>query len=329
MSTKTKTTKTKAKKENLAALGLPALWERFKEATGETTKSPNKKFLVRRIQEALATRAAEPAPAEEPQRPTHTSARATPAPEPETTLAESTPPKPRGRFASMTIEELQMKYIEVVGRSTGSDDRRYLIWKIREAEKGRINVGPRKTRARDGEPLDVKILPLRLEADVADKMDEAWRAKGIKNRMEFFRGAIGHYLAHLGARRRRPRSSPTRAPWALERERDPMGRRRPQLPPTPLRGISPPFQVPKNTPEAAAFGLAGGANGTCLRRARMSAEPCGDIRSRAPSEPTPTCASAIDLFGDRALHGEVVNKDGSLHVLTATAVRTTRHGGRQ
>jgi hypothetical protein len=121
-------------------------------------------------------------------------------PEPETTLAESTPPKPRGRFASMTIEELQTKYLEVVGRSTGSDDRRYLIWKIREAEKGRINVGPRKTRARDGEPLDVKILPLRLEADVADKMDEAWRAKGIKNRMEFFRGAIGHYLAHLGAR---------------------------------------------------------------------------------------------------------------------------------
>ncbi|HVJ16842.1 MAG TPA: ribbon-helix-helix domain-containing protein, partial [Polyangiaceae bacterium] len=109
------------------------------------------------------------------------------------------PKPPRGRFASMTIEELQAKYLEVVGRSTGSDDRRYLIWKIREAEKGRINVGPRKTRERDGEPLDVKILPLRLEADVADKMDEAWRAKGIKNRMEFFRGAIGHYLAHLGA----------------------------------------------------------------------------------------------------------------------------------
>lgn len=202
MSTKTKTTKAKSKKENLAALGLPALWERFKEATGETTKSPNKKFLVRRIEEALAARAVEPAPAEEPQRPTRTSAHATPVPEPEpeTTLAESTLPKPRGRFASMAVEELQTKYLEVVGRSTGSDDRRYLIWKIREAEKGRINVGPRKTRARDGEPLEVKILPLRLEADVADKMDEAWRAKGIKNRMEFFRGAIGHYLAHLGAR---------------------------------------------------------------------------------------------------------------------------------
>ncbi len=126
MSTKTKTRKAKSNKENLAALGLPALWERFKEATGETTKSPNKKFLVRRIEEALAARAVEPAPAEELQRPTRTSARATPVPEPETTLAESTPPKPRGRFASMTIEELQTKYLEVVGRSTGSDDRRYV-----------------------------------------------------------------------------------------------------------------------------------------------------------------------------------------------------------
>jgi len=200
MSPKTRTTKAKSKKENLSDLGLPALWERFKEATGETTKSPNKKFLVRRIEEALAARVVEPAPAEESQRPTRTSERATPVPDPETTLTESTPPKPRGRFASMTIEELQTKYLEVVGRATGSDDRRYLIWKIREAEKGRINVGPRKSRARDGEPLEVKILPLRLEADVADKMDEAWRAKGIKNRMEFFRGAIGHYLAHLGAR---------------------------------------------------------------------------------------------------------------------------------
>src|SRR5690606_1808577 len=126
--TKTKTKGTTTKKENLAALALPALWERFKEATGETTKSPNKKFLVRRIEEALAARAVEAAPAEEPQRPTRTSAHATPVPEPEpeTTLAESTLPKPRGRFASMTVEELQTKYLEVVGRSTGSDDRRYV-----------------------------------------------------------------------------------------------------------------------------------------------------------------------------------------------------------
>lgn len=46
----------------------------------------------------------------------------------------------------------------------------------------------------------MKILPLRLETELADKMDEAWRRKGIKNRMEFFRGAIGAYLTQLGAR---------------------------------------------------------------------------------------------------------------------------------
>lgn len=187
MSTKTKAKTTKTKKENLEALPLPKLWERFRAATGESTKSPNKKFLVKRINEALAARADEPEPAQETM-------------EPATTTASDAPKLPRGRFASMSIEELQTKYLDVVGRSTGSDDRRYLIWKIREAEKGRINVGPRKTRARDGEPLDVKILPLRLETELADKMDEAWRSKGIKNRMEFFRGAIGAYLAQLGAR---------------------------------------------------------------------------------------------------------------------------------
>ncbi|WP_164012064.1 hypothetical protein [Pyxidicoccus trucidator] len=100
----------------------------------------------------------------------------------------------------MTLEELRKTYFDVVRRPSGSSNRGYLVWKIREAEKGRINVGPSKTRARAGEPLDVKTLPLRLEADVAHKMDEAWRAKGIKNRMELLRGAIGQYLTQLGAR---------------------------------------------------------------------------------------------------------------------------------
>jgi hypothetical protein len=185
--------RTKRTKNELERLRLPELQTRFREVTGETSRSPNRKFLIRRIEEALAARANEAAARTEPRRESEPVDAATRG-------GMSALPRQRGRFASMTVEELQAKYLEVVGRATGSDDKRYLIWKIREAEKGRIPVGPRKTRARDGEPLDVKILPLRLEADVADKMDEAWRAKGIKNRMEFFRGAIGHYLAHLGAR---------------------------------------------------------------------------------------------------------------------------------
>jgi hypothetical protein len=196
---KAKSTTTKTKKENLETLPLPELWERFKAATGESTKSPNKKFLVKRIEEALAAEAKHTEAPPPAKRDAGAREPTTPATKPATTTASDAPKPPRGRFAAMTIEELQTKYLEVVGRATGSDDRRYLIWKIREAEKGRIPVGPRKTRERDGEPLDVKILPLRLEADVADKMDEAWRAKGIKNRMEFFRGAIRAYLTQLGA----------------------------------------------------------------------------------------------------------------------------------
>jgi hypothetical protein len=117
------------------------------------------------------------------------------APPAQTEAAEV--PRPRGRFTAMSVEELQAKYLEAVGRATGSDDRRYLIWKIREAEKGRIPVGPRP--ARTGEPADVKILPLRLESAIVERMDDAWRTRGIKNRMEFFRRALGHYLTHLGA----------------------------------------------------------------------------------------------------------------------------------
>jgi metal-responsive CopG/Arc/MetJ family transcriptional regulator len=31
-----------------------------------------------------------------------------------------------------------------------------------------------------------------MEAAVVEKLDEAWRSRGIKSRTEFFRGALGH-----------------------------------------------------------------------------------------------------------------------------------------
>ena len=193
--------RTKRTKNELERLRLPELQARFREVVGETSRSPNRKFLTRRIEEALAARAVEeavPAPrrrtaAQRAPEPASAEARAD-AP---TTESNASTPRQRGRFVSMSVEELQAKYLEAVGRATGSDDRRYLIWKIREAEKGRIPVGPRP--ARTGEPADVKILPLRLEAEIVERMDEAWRSRGIKNRMEFFRRALGHYLTHLGA----------------------------------------------------------------------------------------------------------------------------------
>jgi hypothetical protein len=61
-------------------------------------------------------------------------------------------------------------------------------------------LGPRKERQGKGRPLDVRILPVRLEAAMVDKMDEAWRIRGIRNRMDFFRRSLGHFLTLLRAR---------------------------------------------------------------------------------------------------------------------------------
>ncbi len=106
----------------------------------------------------------------------------------------------RGRFSSMTVEELQTLYLSVVGRKTGSDDRRYLIWKIREAEKGRIPVGPRETRTPAQQAdSDMRILPLRLDARRVAAIDATWRARGMRSRMDFLRQALAHYLARVGA----------------------------------------------------------------------------------------------------------------------------------
>ncbi|MFI5298961.1 MAG: hypothetical protein ACHREM_12765 [Polyangiales bacterium] len=130
------------------------------------------------------------------------------APRPRRTRRASTtstetprPPRgPRGRFTSMTIEELQVLYRSVVGRDTGSSHRGYLVWKVREAEKGRIPIGPRDARPQAGEASsDARILPLRLDARHVEAIDSTWRAKGMKSRMDFLRRALGHYLAELGA----------------------------------------------------------------------------------------------------------------------------------
>ncbi len=82
-----------AKNETLDALRLPELQARFKEVVGEASKSPNRKFLIRRIEEALAKRAE---------------------------------PKPRGRFKELSVEELREKYVEVVGRPSGSSSKPYV-----------------------------------------------------------------------------------------------------------------------------------------------------------------------------------------------------------
>lgn len=179
----------------LEKLRLPELRARYAGVLGEETRAPNRTYLIRRITEALEARAAEaPEPAEaEPQAtPVETAPTETAAASPETGDATET------KLSKLPIAELQARYLEVVQRPTASVHRRYLIWKIREAQKGRIPVGPQGSRRADGEALDFKVLPLRMEADLVAKLDEARERLGLKSRMELLRRSIHLFLAREG-----------------------------------------------------------------------------------------------------------------------------------
>ena len=251
---------TKHTLEELPTLRLPELQAYYAEVLGETTRCPNKKFLVRRITETLAKQTerqaamadehtqpesiaandtgkleptaepdatAEPAP-EETAAPTETEElaeselAAAPAPdvepaaselaaepraatEPELAAASSASDTSAAASATgdkpltkLTVEELQQRYQDVVGRSTGSSNRRYLIWKIRQAENGKVPVGPRTRRSPDDPAPEFKVLPLRMEAEMVECLDEARQRLGLKNRMQLFRDALKTYFAAQG-----------------------------------------------------------------------------------------------------------------------------------
>lgn len=204
MTNRTKrSTKVQNKLKALEKARLPELRAEYAKLVGETTRSPNRTFLLRKIAEALNSAAAS---AKQP-RPR----KAAKAPRAQGEAApEAAAPKQRGRFSALSVAELKAKYREVVGRDTGSDDRAYLIWKIREAEKGRIRVGPRAVRAAG----DMTTLPFRIPTTASEAMDEAWRAQGVKSRNRFLQDAVSHYLAHLGYVSAAAQFAATQAPVA-------------------------------------------------------------------------------------------------------------------
>ncbi len=176
---------TKKAIEKLSTMKVNELQARFAEVTGETTRSPNKTFLIRRITDALQAAEAGAKTAKEK------------APETEVeTIAQTEAAPAREKLTKLDVPTLQARYLEVVGRSTGSDNKAYLIWKIREAQKGRIPVGPRKSAHREG--VAFKVLPLRMESDLVDKLDKAWRRQGLHSRMDIFRKSLQSFLSSAG-----------------------------------------------------------------------------------------------------------------------------------
>ncbi|MCC6524985.1 MAG: hypothetical protein IT373_20175 [Polyangiaceae bacterium] len=137
--------------ESLSNLRLPDLQARFAVIVGEPTRSPNKTFLLRKIGEALEARE-------------QGAVAATPSDSP--TMAPA-----RVRLTKLAVPELQAMYREVVGRDTRSADSAYLFWKMRQAQKGSVRVGPIERRSVG--TSDVKVLPLRMTAAEVEALDEA------------------------------------------------------------------------------------------------------------------------------------------------------------
>lgn len=245
--------------QELAEVRLPELQAKFAEVVGKKTRTPNKKFLLRKIREALETQQtaagetngdattlgkptqgtredempakpardadgrdpdeAAPLHAEKnkrrkaPIRPQQLEQDGMPPQEVVKRLsglkdreqfqeqfakALGEPPRAQGpSLKDLDVPTLQQKYVEIVGRPTGSSNKNYLMWKIRMAQQGKVPVGPRPSRS-STTPGELKVLALRMPANFVAALDEVWRRHGMKSRMELIRDAFEVYLGGMG-----------------------------------------------------------------------------------------------------------------------------------
>lgn len=100
------------------------------------------------------------------------------------------------KLPTLDIQALQALYAEVTGRQTCSVHRNSLIYRIRQAQKGGVPLGPRASRRQDGGKA--KVLPLRMEASLVHRLDEARLRLGLRSRMDLIRTALQSCLAAAG-----------------------------------------------------------------------------------------------------------------------------------
>ncbi|WP_223784995.1 hypothetical protein [Myxococcus sp. AS-1-15] len=172
--------RTTAPKKKLESMNLTELRARYREVVGEETRSPNKKFLIRRIEESLAAKKRR-SPS---RRATATAPSAPPAPaaQPPTSVEGTQSANQRGRFAGMSLEALQAKYREVVGRPTGSSDIPYVepvdMWSCVSARRvlprSATRMTPHNRAAFSG---GITLRFLRPEACMATGA-ASWRSQG-------------------------------------------------------------------------------------------------------------------------------------------------------
>ena len=163
-------------------------------ATHPPTKpTPKKPTPTQKIKKAPLRVAPRPAPEPAPEPTTTDEPESNPA---TTDESESTTAPPRPDLKALSVDDLRTAYVEEVGRPTKSTDRNYLIWKIGQARKGKVPVGP-VSRTRSDTGGERRVLPLRMHDDTIDALDDVWRRHGLSSRMDMFRCALHQYLTSL------------------------------------------------------------------------------------------------------------------------------------
>ncbi len=219
--------------DRLGTMRINELQQLYAEVTGKSTRCPNRTWLVKAILEvALPAQAVVPTQAEASPQPEE----ATPAvdegepsgglevdpigpangPEPSAPVAgldnaaalaagahmptdgagAALLPTAAVNLSKLGIPELQALYSEVLGRPTASTSRNYLVYKVRAAQKGTVSAGSRTRHQKTGDAI--MVLPLRMEADMVDQLDAAWRRQGLRSRMDLIRRSLSSYLASVG-----------------------------------------------------------------------------------------------------------------------------------
>ena len=172
----------------LADARLPELRAKYEEVLGESTRAPNKTYLLRRIREGLEAKEKEAKQARK--------GGGTKAAKMASNANAARKERESDGLTKLTVEELQERYLQEVGRETGSDNKGYLIWKIRMARAGKVRVGP--ARERKHEPGTTQVVPLTLPRETVAALDEVVENTTFANRSAFLKRAIHDLLKHQG-----------------------------------------------------------------------------------------------------------------------------------
>lgn len=216
------TPKSQERLEYTKGLRLPELQKAFVDIVGETTRAPNKTYLLRRIQEALEAQDAANAEATSfqggagavsvdhtceaqkengSQRIDYTS-----APQETEKLvslnqswravggARSESSHVLPKLTKMSVSELRAQYVYEIGRETGSYNRGYLIWKIRQARNGHITIGPLEGKQAIAQNNEHQTIPIRMRQATVARLDAARKRLKLKSRHELIRRALAEYL---------------------------------------------------------------------------------------------------------------------------------------